>query len=248
MGKRLVYPAQRLLPRRLRHPGHPPRGRLGPSFAFGFYCSSQSCISFLLSVSIVYTNSGSTITQPMLENENLVLFDRNNVPVWQSFEHPTNTLLVGQSLKPGQRLTANSSTTNYNAGSLYLSLCSDGLYSFVESNPPQMYYQYKASGTENITYLNDSMVFNSDSTNSDSISLPLGPTIQYMRFEYDGLLRAYTWIDSSGWISLGNVFSSYRPISDCTYPTVYGAYGICWRGHYSCPANGSTPFFEQVDS
>ncbi|KAH9303895.1 hypothetical protein KI387_008299, partial [Taxus chinensis] len=32
-------------------------------------------------------------------NGNLVLYDKNNRSVWQSFDHPTDTLLVGQSLK-----------------------------------------------------------------------------------------------------------------------------------------------------
>ncbi|KAJ0964864.1 hypothetical protein J5N97_026002 [Dioscorea zingiberensis] len=274
------------------------RGRFGPSFAFGFYCSSQPCVSFLLSVFIVYTNSGSGITQPMLgtpqvvwspnrsrpvrensslqltsdgdlvlydsdssivwstntsglavaglnltDNGNLVLFDRNNVPVWQSFELPTDTLLVGQSLKPGQRLTANSSTTNSTGGSLYLSVRSDGLYGFVDSNPPQMYYQFPVKGTENITYTNGSLVF---SGNGGSIPLPSPPSMQYMRFEYDGRLKVYSWTDSSGWSSISNVFAK-SILDDCAYPTVCGAYGVCSRGQCSCPANGSTTYFQQID-
>ncbi|KAH9296905.1 hypothetical protein KI387_028587, partial [Taxus chinensis] len=32
-------------------------------------------------------------------NRNLVLYDKNNRSVWHSFDHPIDTLLVGQSLK-----------------------------------------------------------------------------------------------------------------------------------------------------
>ncbi|KAM0933692.1 putative protein kinase RLK-Pelle-SD-2b family [Dioscorea sansibarensis] len=275
------------------------RGSFGQSFAFGFYCSSSPCTSFILCLCLVYTNSGSYITnanlappqvlwspnrsRPVREKSslhltadgdlilydsdssvvwstntsglavaglnltldgNLVLFDRNNIPVWQSFEHLTDALVVGQSLKLGQRLTANSSSTNSTESSLYLTLLSDGLFAFIDSNPPQLYYQYVAKGNQNLTYTNGSLVF---SPNSDeSISLPSAPSMQYMRFEYDGHLKVYSWKDGSGWSTLGNIFGTSMS-DDCAYPTVCGAYGICSKGQCSCPANGSTAFFEQVD-
>lgn len=34
-------------------------------------------------------------------NGNLVLYDQKNRTVWQSFDHPTDSLLVGQSLNIG---------------------------------------------------------------------------------------------------------------------------------------------------
>jgi hypothetical protein len=37
---------------------------------------------------------------------NLMLFDEHNATVWQSFDHPTDTLLLGQKLVPGQNLTS----------------------------------------------------------------------------------------------------------------------------------------------
>ncbi|XP_021273568.1 G-type lectin S-receptor-like serine/threonine-protein kinase At5g24080 [Herrania umbratica] len=59
------------------------------------------------------------------EEGNLVLFDRNNETVWQSFDHPTDTLLPGQALVPGQKLTANVSTSNSSAAQ-FIQLGSDG--------------------------------------------------------------------------------------------------------------------------
>ncbi|XP_039143411.1 G-type lectin S-receptor-like serine/threonine-protein kinase SD2-5 [Dioscorea cayenensis subsp. rotundata] len=274
------------------------RGSFGQSFAFGFYCSTSSCTSFILCLCLVYTNSGSYITKPMQAppqvlwspnrsrpvrekaslhltsngdlilydadstvvwstntsglavsglnltlNGNLILFNRNNIPVWQSFDHLTDTLIVGQSLKLGQRLTANSSTTNSTESSLYFTLLSDGLSAFIDSNPPQMYYHSSVKGSQNITYSNGSLVF---SPNGESISLPSAPSMQYMRFEFDGHLKVYSWTDASGWSIIGNVFAG-SIVDDCGYPTVCGAYGICSGGQCSCPANGSTPFFDQVD-
>ncbi|CAK9181622.1 unnamed protein product [Ilex paraguariensis] len=37
---------------------------------------------------------------------NLVLFDRNNATVWQSFDQPTDCLVPGQKLLSGQKLIA----------------------------------------------------------------------------------------------------------------------------------------------
>uniref|UniRef100_A0A2N9FXS3 Bulb-type lectin domain-containing protein n=1 Tax=Fagus sylvatica TaxID=28930 RepID=A0A2N9FXS3_FAGSY len=36
---------------------------------------------------------------------NLMLLDENNATIWQSFDHPTDTLVLGQKLMPGQNLT-----------------------------------------------------------------------------------------------------------------------------------------------
>ena len=46
---------------------------------------------------------------------NLVLIDARNATVWQSFDHPTDALLVGQSLRQGARLVANSSAADWSA-------------------------------------------------------------------------------------------------------------------------------------
>ncbi|CAK9160873.1 unnamed protein product [Ilex paraguariensis] len=47
---------------------------------------------------------------------NLVLFDTSNTTVWQSFDHPTDSLVFGQTLNPRQKLTASISTYNSSRG------------------------------------------------------------------------------------------------------------------------------------
>ncbi|THG15724.1 hypothetical protein TEA_019771 [Camellia sinensis var. sinensis] len=44
---------------------------------------------------------------------NLVLFDPKNSAVWQSFDHPTDSLLVGRTLFPDQKLTSSTSASNW---------------------------------------------------------------------------------------------------------------------------------------
>ncbi|KAH9290312.1 hypothetical protein KI387_034429, partial [Taxus chinensis] len=46
------------------------------------------------------------------ESGNLVLFNNSNGTLWQSFDYPTDKLLLGQKMKVGQKFFANNSPTN----------------------------------------------------------------------------------------------------------------------------------------
>ncbi|XP_057475014.1 G-type lectin S-receptor-like serine/threonine-protein kinase SD2-5 [Actinidia eriantha] len=75
---------------------------------------------------------------------NLVLFNESESVVWQSFDHPTDTLLAGQRLYEGQKLISSSSATIPNRGLYYATLTmGSGLAAFtqVDKGDPQMYYQ-----------------------------------------------------------------------------------------------------------
>jgi hypothetical protein len=90
---------------------------------------------------------------------NLVLFDGTSRIVWQSFDHPTNALLVGQSLQHGARLTANTSTSDWHTGRIYLAVEDESLTAYVDAKPPQRYYHLgfeKAAGS-NVAYTNGSL-------------------------------------------------------------------------------------------
>ncbi|THU49165.1 hypothetical protein C4D60_Mb06t06690 [Musa balbisiana] len=201
------------------------------------------------------TSGRSVVGMNITASGNLVLFDQDGKLVWQSFDHPTDSLLLGQTLKEGQRLVANTSMTNWTRGQVYLTVLSDGLYAFVDSTPPQLYYQKKISSNKatknstHIKYLNGSLVaLSTESNNSDQmISLPSAPSLQFLRFESDGHLKIYEWRDepSQGWQVTDNLLH----LDDCAYPTVCGEYGICSNGQCSCPrgANVSSIYFQSVD-
>ncbi|GMJ10125.1 hypothetical protein like AT1G78830 [Hibiscus trionum] len=71
----------------------------------------------------------------LLPNGNLVLFDKNGKFVWQSFDHPTDTLLVGQSVRINGRNKLVSRTSDVDG--------SDGPYSIVlDRNGFIMYLNY----------------------------------------------------------------------------------------------------------
>ena len=75
---------------------------------------------------------------------NLQLLDDKNATVWQSFDHPTDTLLVGQKLVPGQQLTSQ-------GGLFSLHVTRQGLFAYINSNTPQRYFNYTI--INNISYV-----------------------------------------------------------------------------------------------
>ncbi|URE10478.1 G-type lectin S-receptor-like serine threonine-protein kinase SD2-5-like [Musa troglodytarum] len=171
------------------------------------------------------TSGRSVVGMNITESGNLVLFDQDGKLVWQSFDHPTDSLVLGQTLKEGQRLSANTSMTNWTRG------------------------QYTITGiktTKNSTYikyLNGSLaMFTQSGTPDESISLPAALSLQFMRFESDGSLKLYNW--SQGWQVIADVLH----LDVCAYPTVCGEYGICSNGQCSCPSgvNGSI-YFRLID-
>lgn len=273
--------------------------RLGPSFAFGFFCTNHRagapCADFLLGVAVVYCNSGAGITavttgipqvvwsanraapvgdgataeltadgdlvlrspggkvlwsagaagrgvsgMSINSDGNLVLFDGSNRTVWQSFDHPTDTLVVGQSLKQGARLTANASFDNSSEGRIYLAVADDGLAAYVDAKPPQRYYVlgYSKNAGAYAAYTNGSLAVldRPGGQQLATVQLPAvaAGTVQYMRLEHDGHLRLYEW-RSNGmrWEATGDVLHPYP--GDCAYPTVCGAYGVCTDMQCSCP-------------
>ncbi|XXG67524.1 hypothetical protein AAC387_Pa06g0852 [Persea americana] len=68
----------------------------------------------------------SVIGMTILSTGNLVLLGKNNSIVWQSFDHPTDTLLLGQKLMAGQRLTASVSNSNWTQGLFYPTVTAEG--------------------------------------------------------------------------------------------------------------------------
>ncbi|XP_006652160.1 G-type lectin S-receptor-like serine/threonine-protein kinase SD2-5 [Oryza brachyantha] len=185
---------------------------------------------------------------------NLVLFDQRNATVWQSFDHPTDTLLPGQSLMDGMALRANSSLTNSTENQVYMTVRPDGLFAYVESTPPQLYYSHPVSMNKSrkdptkVTFTNGSLSIFGQSTQPSNISLPLAKSAQYMRLEFDGHLRLYEWSNSEGkWTMVSDVIKVVP--DDCAFPMVCGKYGICTGGQCSCPlqGNSSLSYFKPVD-
>ena len=162
----------------------------------------------------------------LLSNGNLVLHDKKGEFVWQSFDYPTDTLLVGQSLKVGgvTKLVSRASEAEN----------SDGKYSLVmEPKRLAMYYKgtnypkpvlyatssiwftpYKAASFQNVT-LNCSLdnlgyayditlnYYGSKSPYSNVGRILARPkynsTLTFLRLDIDGNVRLYTYFDNVDW-------------------------------------------------
>ncbi|XBJ06650.1 hypothetical protein VPH35_012283 [Triticum aestivum] len=147
-------------------------------------------------------SSGRMVAGMVITNiGNLVLFDLMKATIWQSFDHPTDALVPGQSLVDGMRLTASTSDTNWTETQLYVTVHPDGLYACIASAPPQLYYAMRSNEektgnyTTKVTFMNGSLSIFLEPKNPDSnsISLPTPNTGQHMRLMSDGHLRMYEW-------------------------------------------------------
>ncbi|KAF8413695.1 hypothetical protein HHK36_001687 [Tetracentron sinense] len=196
----------------------------------------------------------------MTEIGNLVLYDKNNLAIWQSFDHPTDSILLGQKLVAGQRLTSSVSALNStDQGGLFsLSVTNEGLIASIESNPPMVYYhtvslnkvpKNKKEPTY-VRFLNGSLdlfILSAKSNQSDiKIMVPVASSAQAMKLGSDGHLRVYEWAETR-WKEVADLLSS--SFGECGYPMVCGNYGICSNGQCGCPraTNAEASYFRQIN-
>ncbi|XP_048138565.1 G-type lectin S-receptor-like serine/threonine-protein kinase SD2-5 [Rhodamnia argentea] len=168
----------------------------------------------------------SVVGMNLTDTGNIVLFDKNNATVWQSFDHPTDSLVLGQKLSVGQKLTPSTSLVNgIEQGLLSLSLTPSGLFARIETYPLQVYLHVNVNlpntsdDSNYIEIAGGDLALFMDSTRNGSVLSVTGPgsgaSVQYMKFEPDGHLRSYQW-DEVGWSVRDDLFEPY--LGDCGYP------------------------------
>ncbi|KAM7523556.1 hypothetical protein LguiA_013458 [Lonicera macranthoides] len=152
----------------------------------------------------IATNSQSASSASMLDTGNFVLYSSDGDIIWQSFEYPTDTLLVGQRILNGGSLISSISETDHSMGISYLAMQSDGnLVQYPFEGPRSPQNAYWASGTygagNNVTLnLNDDgylYLFNSSTIirNLTNGGYPKGRIIYLMRNDVDGIFRLYSY-------------------------------------------------------
>lgn len=141
----------------------------------------------------------------MFDSGNFVLYDSSWNIIWASFDYPTNTLLVGQKLVPGQVLYSSISETDTSIGNFKLWLQRDGnLNAFPIRNLFDASYVYRSSYTASRTERNLTLNLAADSrvylSNSFGLSVkniteggyPIDAKLLYRAtFDVDGILRLY---------------------------------------------------------
>ncbi|KAL9355303.1 hypothetical protein Peur_053273 [Populus x canadensis] len=186
------------------------------------------------------TSNMSVAGMRMMETGNLELYDVNNKTVWNSFDHPSDVLLLGNKLVAGQKLVASVSKTNRSEGVFSLSVIPQGLFASYQATAPQTYFKFSVFGgidSLQLSYDESSgdLALLIISASPDEPNTMFASTVKYsatayMKFDPDGHLRIYD----------GNMIDGVDLLTDkmsaCDYPTACGNYGLCSNGLCSCPA------------
>ncbi|XP_047338009.1 G-type lectin S-receptor-like serine/threonine-protein kinase SD2-5 [Impatiens glandulifera] len=172
--------------------------------------------------------STNTTGKPVLglkltESGNLVLFGNDHSVIWQSFDYPTDTLLRGQTLLPGQKLIASLSTDTLNQGLCSINIVNHTLFAYLESNPPQVYF----SSTINLKNGTFDWFWNILQQN-----LSTALAHQFLKLDANCHLNIYEF----GQMRPKILIDLLPILDDCDYPMACGRYGICSQPNQcSCP-------------
>ncbi|XP_043690430.1 epidermis-specific secreted glycoprotein EP1-like [Telopea speciosissima] len=191
----------------------------------------------------------------LLSNGNLVLYDQKGRFVWQSFDHPTDTLLVGQSLLPGgpKKLVSRLSAVDGSEGTFSFELEKMRWAMYMKSKNsvnPILYFPNRNYGAEegatltrlrfnsapdtkenNAFDLMFELEISNVSSGSSFLARPkYNGTLSMLRVEYDGNLKIYTYYDKVDWGAWETTFSLFDRKgreSECNLPTRCGSLGVC---------------------
>ncbi|KAL6583090.1 hypothetical protein OROMI_005168 [Orobanche minor] len=150
----------------------------------------------------------------MLDSGNFVLYGSDSRIIWQSFDHPTDTLLPGQHLPAGGELFSSASDTDHSRGIFRLKMQSDGnLVQYPVKTPDTATNAYYASGTAgtggnvSLNLADDGRLYllngSSFLMNITMGGLPSRGTIHLMRIDADGIFRTYSHdslLNNDSWI------------------------------------------------
>lgn len=178
--------------------------------------TSNAKLRFTMNGTLILTDQGqekpiadakaTASSASMLDSGNLVLFDNGSRIIWQSFDHPTDTLLGGQSLPAGGQLSSNLSDTNCSTGRFNLKMQHDGNLVLYPAYTTEVGWNaYWASGTVgsgtdiNHLYLNKTGVLQiRDSNDSEIKTLAYyddtgnpNQTIYRATLDFDGVFRLH---------------------------------------------------------
>ncbi|XLS88931.1 hypothetical protein HN51_064939 [Arachis hypogaea] len=154
-------------------------------------------------------SSGSgTSHAAMVDTGNFVLASQSTEYLWQSFDHPTDTILPGQVLNQPSTLVSRYLETNYSSGRFKFILKDDGNLALYTTQYPWSssnfnYWSTHTSGSDFSLVFNQSGVLFLRANNGSIISMISSKTASTQDFyqravlEYDGVFRHYAYPKSS---------------------------------------------------
>ncbi|XWS44763.1 hypothetical protein CRYUN_Cryun15aG0075700 [Craigia yunnanensis] len=156
--------------------------------------------------SITEYSTEKVATASMLDSGNFVLYNSDQEKIWESFKHPTTTILQGQQLSAGTQLFSSVSETDQSKGLFRLAMQTDGnlvQYPAVPY-PDAVWYAYWASDTYgkgnnlSLNLDNDGRLYLLNSTGFNIKIINKGgydtkETIYLMKIDPDGIFRIYSY-------------------------------------------------------
>ncbi|XP_076927259.1 G-type lectin S-receptor-like serine/threonine-protein kinase LECRK3 [Bidens hawaiensis] len=159
----------------------------------------------------LFDTSGASFAS-MQNSGNFVLYDSTGTVLWQSFANPTDTLLAGQRLLPGQTLYSSVSKTDHSIGVFQLSMQTDGnLVLYPNRGTDDRAYwaagTYEAGPNVTLNLASDGFLYLLQNStffiyNLTQRGYPTKDALYVMKFDVDGIFRLYfhnlTHVDKNG--------------------------------------------------
>ncbi|CAH1418646.1 unnamed protein product [Lactuca virosa] len=198
------------------------------------------------------TKSTSSLVQLQLHNTgNLVLHGGEENPLWQSFDHPTDTLLPNQLFTKKTQLVSSRSFTNYSSGFYKLFFDNDSilrlLYDGVETTtvfwPHPSLRTWEVGRFQYMDIRRASLDSDGEFNSSDGFSFRSSDfgmrTQRIMKIDIDGNLRVYSFDERRlrwevQWQALSHpcqIHGACGPNSLCSYSPDFGRTCACLRGY-----------------
>ncbi|OIV92452.1 hypothetical protein TanjilG_02215 [Lupinus angustifolius] len=197
------------------------------------------------------TSNKGVVAFRLLPNGNMVLLNSQGKFIWQSFDHPTDTLLVGQSLKASgpSKLVSRLSEKENRDGPYSLVLEPKGLALYYKSknsprpilywNPSDWFFIQQGS-LANVTLTSDPESFevaldyyvaNSSNSGNRILGRPVNnSTLTYLRLGIDGNIKFHTYfldVRFGVWQVTYTLFDRDSDESECQLPQRCGNFGLC---------------------
>ncbi|KAK6925696.1 Bulb-type lectin domain [Dillenia turbinata] len=183
----------------------------------------------------------------MLDSGNFVLANQNSVNLWESFDHPTDTILPTQPFNLGSNLVARYSEINYTNGRFLFMLRDDGNLVLSTTNYPQdsvnaPYWETNTAGSGYQLIFNQSgsiYLIAQNKTIVSNISSDTSSTRDFYHraiVDFDGVFRHYVYpksggLSSQGWKNAWTVLDYVPPNICMAAPEQVGS-GPCGFNSY----------------
>ncbi|XP_028761083.1 G-type lectin S-receptor-like serine/threonine-protein kinase LECRK2 [Neltuma alba] len=193
------------------------------------------------------SGSGDVGYAQMLDTGNFVLFGQRSQPLWQSFDHPTDTILPGQVLNSPSEIVSRYSQNNFSTGKFQLRLQEDGNLVLRTTHSPSTaanlpYWNSAALGDGfSLVFNQTGSIFVQSSNKSIAAKLSLNaPSTQdfYHRaiIDYDGVFKHYIYpkgnsTSAGSWPMSWSVYSNI-PEDICSNITDRQGSGACGFNSY----------------